>query len=227
MVFTAHPHLFGKPCEDRDSGDENSNRERQIESGACRRGQEARTLQQIGKVEILRHYQTEAAEQEGHEGDGGNDGHGVQHLTRQERDSREGGDQQNDGQPLDGNPKGHELCHSHARLTSEHGDTLNGCIPRGELKGLHGGGEVDGGKGREQDCCESQHRRVFGKEQTPTPLARGFEDVVDAAANFVGKHAREQEQDEPVEQVVKALVKQSIPTRIVDEVGILSGGLDG
>ena len=223
----AHPHLFGKPCEDRDSGDENSNRQRKIKSGACRRCEEARTLQQIGKVEILRHGQTEAAEQEGHEGDGGNDGHSVQHLARQERNTREGGDEQNDGQPLDGDPEGHELHHGHARLTSEHGKTLDRRVPRGELKGLHGSGEVDCRKCREQDCCEGQHRRIFGKEQTPSALARGFEDIVDTAADLVGEHAREQEQDKTVEQVVKALGEQGIPARVIDEMGVLSGGLDG
>ena len=225
MVFTAHPHLFGKPCEDRDSGGENSNREREVEGGTCRSGQEARTLQQVSEIEILRHSKTEAAEQEGHEGDGGDDGHGVQHLTRQERNTREGGDEQNDGQPLDGNPEGDELSHGHAWLISEQGKALHGGIPRGELKGLHGGVQINGGKGREQERCEGQHRRVFGEEQTPSAFARGLEDVVNAAANFVGEHAREQEQDEAVEQVIKALAEQSIPTRIVDEVGVLSRSL--
>ena len=226
MVFTAHPHLFGKPCENGDSGSENRGRQREIEGGACRRCEEARTLQQIGKIEILRHGQTEAAKQEGHEGGGGDDSHGVEHLTRQERNTREGGDEQNDGQPLDGNPEGDELRHGHDRLSTEHSKTLHRCIPRGELKGLHSGGEVDGRKCREQEGCEGQHRRIFGKEQTPTTLARGLEDVVDAAANFVGEHAREQEQDKAVEQVVKALGEQSIPTRVIDKVGVLSGGLD-
>ena len=149
-----HPSTLREPCEDRDSGGENRDRQRKIEGGACRRGEEARTFQQVGEVEILCHGQAESAEQEGHEGDGGNDGHGVQHLARQKRDSREGGDQQNDSQPLDGNPEGDELCHGHARLTSEHGKTLDGRVPRGELKGLHGGGEVDCRKCGEQDGGE-------------------------------------------------------------------------
>ena len=222
-----HPSTLREPCEDRDSGGENGNREREIKSGACRCGQKARTLQQVGEVEILRHGKTETAEQEGHEGDGGDDSHGVQHLTRQERNTREGGDQQNDGQPLDGDPESDELRHSHARLTSEHGETLHRRIPRGEFKGLHGGGEVDCRKCGKQDGCEGQHSRIFGEEQTPTTLARGFQDIVDAAADLVGEHTREQEQDEPVEQVVKALGEQGIPARVVDEVSVLSSGLDG
>ena len=102
---------------------------------------------------------------------------------------------------------------------------MNGCIPRGELKGFHGGVQINGGKCREQNGCEGQNRRVFSEEQTPSAFARGFEDVVDAAADLIGEHAREQEQDEAVEQVVKALAEQSIPACVVDKVGILSGGL--
>ena len=50
---------------------------------------------------------------------------------------------------------------------------------------------------------------------------------MDTASYLVGKHAREQKQDEAVEQVVKALAEQSIPARVVYEVGVLSDGLDG
>ena len=227
MIFTSYPTPLGKPCENGDSSGENRNREHEIKSGACRRGEEARTLQQVGKIEILRHGETEAAKQERHEGDGGNDGHGVQYLARQKRNTREGGNEQNDGQPLDGDPESDELRHGHTRLTSEHGEALHRCIPRGELKGLHSGGQVDGGKCREQDCCEGQNRRVFGKEQPPSSLSRGFQDIVDAAADLVGEHARKQKQDEAVKQVVKALREQGIPPRIVDEVGVISRGLDG
>ena len=48
---------------------------------------------------------------------------------------------------------------------------------------------------------------------------------MNAASDLVGEHTREQEQDKTVEQVVKALGEQGIPARIVDEVGVLSGGL--
>ncbi len=185
-----------------------------------RGGEEAVCVEQVGVVHIPRDRQAEAAKQVGKNGADGDHGQGVERLFGQHGRADDEGGKRDDGEILDGVGQNEILQNAHPGQRREVGHARDRRAQRGQGEGVKGIPQVNDRKHPEEDCGEDERCRVLCHKHPSASLLGRAQDERCPAAEFLGEHPREQEQNEAVQKPVKFLREHHLPAGVVHEVRV-------